>query len=102
MRSRQDVFNDLLVLRCQGGDGDALEALARAWHPRLLRHAFRLTGQADAAAEVAQEAWMAIVRGLGRLRDPAVFRGWAYRIVANKSRDWVRRAGWKSLLSQYC
>ncbi|MCP3960875.1 MAG: RNA polymerase sigma factor [bacterium] len=90
-RNRQDVFNDLLVLRCQGGDTAALETLARAWHPSMLRHAFRLTGERDAAAEIAQDAWLAIVRGLGRLNDPAVFRGWAYRIVANKSRDWIRR-----------
>ena len=34
---------------------------------------------------------MAIVRGLGSLRDPARFRAWALRIVANKARDWIRR-----------
>ena len=90
-RNRQDVFNELLVLRYQGGDPAALETLARAWHPSMLRYAFRFTGEPEAAAEIAQEAWLAIVRGLGRLHDPAVFRGWAYRIVANKSRDWIRR-----------
>ena len=90
MRSQQDVFNDLLVLRCQGGDAGAMEILARTWHPLVLRHAFRLTGQADAAAEIAQDVWLAIVRGLERLNDPAVFRGWVYRIVANKARDWIR------------
>lgn len=34
---------------------------------------------------------MAIVRGLGRLDDPAAFPAWAYRIVTNKAADWVRR-----------
>ena len=34
---------------------------------------------------------MAIVKGLSRLHDPTRFRAWAYRIVANKARDWVRR-----------
>ncbi len=90
-RNPQDVLTDLLVLRCQGGDAAALEMLARTWQAQVLRHAFRYTGGRDAAAEVAQEAWLAIVRGLGRLNDPATFRGWAYRIVANKSRDWIRR-----------
>ncbi len=91
MRNQAEVFNDLVVLRCQGGDADALELLARTWHPRVLGHAFRLTGQRDAAAEVAQDAWVAIVRGIKRLHDPAVFRGWIYRIVANKASDWIRR-----------
>ena len=33
---------------------------------------------------------MAIVKGLSRLEDPSRFRPWAYRIVANKARDWIR------------
>jgi RNA polymerase sigma-70 factor (ECF subfamily) len=31
------------------------------------------------------------MRGLKSLRDPAGFRAWVLRIVANKSRDWIRR-----------
>ena len=34
---------------------------------------------------------MVIVRGLARLRDPVAFPAWAYRIVSNKSNDWIRR-----------
>ena len=33
---------------------------------------------------------MAVVKGLKRLEDPTRFRSWAYRIVGNKSADWVR------------
>lgn len=36
---------------------------------------------------------MNIVRGLGRLNDPAKFGSWAYRIVSNKAHDWLRRNG---------
>lgn len=91
MRTREDILDQLLVLRIQGGDVGALESLARRWHPRLLRHAVRLTGQLEAGADVAQEAWVAIVRGLGRLEDSSRFRSWAYRIVTRRSTDWIRR-----------
>ncbi len=43
------------------------------------------------AADVAQEAWLAIVGGLRRLDDPCRFKSWSYRIVANKCADWIRR-----------
>lgn len=69
----------------------ALELLARRWHPRLLRDATYLTGDAEAARDVAQEAWIGIARGVRRLQDPARFRSWAHRIVVHKSRDWIRR-----------
>ena len=90
MRRREDILDELLVLRTQGGDVASLDMLARRWHPKLQRHATRLTGEADAGADVAQNAWVAIVRGLARLEDPASFRSWAYRIVTRKSSDWIR------------
>ena len=90
MRSREDILDELLVLRTQGGDVASLEVLARRWHPKLLRHAVRLTGEREGGADVAQEAWVAIVRGLRRLQDPGRFRAWAYRIVTRKSSDWIR------------
>ena len=79
------------MLQCQEGDGDALEALIARWQPRLARLAWRLTGEREAARDAVQDSWLAIVRGLKRLDDPARFRWWAYRIVTNKCADWIRR-----------
>jgi len=89
MKRREQILDELLVLRSQGGDLAAFEHLARRWQPRLLRLAGRLT-QSPEAGEVVQEAWLAIVRGLPRLGDPERFGTWAMRIVAHKSTDWIR------------
>ena len=92
MRSQgEQLRNDLLVLRCQEGDAAAFGSLVVLWQARLWRHARRLTGDEDAAYDILQEVWLAIGRGIARLRDPAAFSGWAYRIVSNKCRDWIRR-----------
>jgi RNA polymerase sigma-70 factor (ECF subfamily) len=50
----------------------------------------RLTANREAAADVSQAAWLAIIRGIDRLHDPACFRRWVYRIVAFKAADWIR------------
>jgi len=91
--AREDIQDELLVLQCQDGDDDAMEMLIARWQGRFGRLAWRLTGQREAARDVAQETWLAIVRGIRRLDDPARFRIWAYRIVSNKSADWIRRRG---------
>ncbi len=92
MTDRQEEIQDeLLVLQCQEGNDNALETLIRRWQPRLSRLAWRLTAHREAAADIVQDAWLAIVRGLNRLDDPARFRAWAYRIVSNKCADWTRR-----------
>jgi RNA polymerase sigma-70 factor (ECF subfamily) len=90
MRTPEDIHDEWLVLRCQEGNAAALSELVANWQPRILRHAMRLTANREAAADVSQAAWLAIIRGIDRLHDPACFRRWAYRIVAFKAADWIR------------
>jgi RNA polymerase sigma-70 factor (ECF subfamily) len=91
MRTPDDILDELLVMQCQDGDPDSMIALVNRWQLRMLRHALRLTGEHEAAMDVVQDAWLAIVRGIHRLDDPASFAPWAYRIVTNKCADWTRK-----------
>ncbi len=90
-RTAEEVLTELLVMRTQDGDASAWRTLVGIWEKRLYRHARRLTGHHEAARDVTQEAWLAMLRGISRLDDPARFRPWAYRIVTNKAADWTRR-----------
>lgn len=87
---RSTIEDELLVMEAQAGDRSAMEELVRRWQKRLWCHALRMTGDRDAAWDVTQQAWLGIVKGLHKLDDPAKFRAWAYRIVTNKSADWIR------------
>ena len=91
MTERERIDDELLVLGSIEGDLGAFDALVGRWQKRLWQHAWRLTGDEEAAWDVLQEAWIAISRGLGRLQDTAAFSAWAYRIVSHKCRDWIRR-----------
>jgi RNA polymerase sigma-70 factor (ECF subfamily) len=87
----EQLVDEILVMDCQSGSSEALDMLVSRWQKRLWRYACRLTGSSEAAWEVTQESWLGIIRGIRRLNDPARFRAWAYRIVTNKSRDWIRK-----------
>jgi RNA polymerase sigma-70 factor (ECF subfamily) len=74
-------YRQVLVLRCQTGDGDAFAELVAWYQPRLryfLRKLLRDPGGADDAL---QEVWIDVFRGLARLADPAAFPAWLYRIA---------------------
>lgn len=90
-RTPEDIQDELLILQWQAGDAKALKELIDRWQPRLVRFVWLLTGQREAARDVVQDVWLAVVRGLRRLDDPARFRSWAYRIARNKCADWTRR-----------
>ena len=88
---REAVYDQWLVLRCQGGDAEAFSELFNRWHPRLVRHARRLLDSADEAHDATQDAWLSITGGLTRLNDPALFRRWAYRITTRRCADHIRK-----------
>jgi len=88
---RDSLTDELLVMDAQDGDRRAMDRLIRRWQKRLWAHAYRLTGDHDAAWDVTQDGWMAVIKGLGRLHDHARFKPWAYRIVTNKAMDWLKR-----------
>ena len=59
-------------------------------HKLLILQAYRNTRDMEAAKDVVQESWQAILRKLNSLQDPARFRMWASKIVYNKSVNWIR------------
>jgi RNA polymerase sigma factor (sigma-70 family) len=87
------LFDELLVTLVQAGDRTAAERLAARWQVRLLRTARRLLQDDELAPGAAQEAWIAILRGIGSLRDPALFAPWAFGILRRKCIDAIRKAG---------
>ena len=78
------VLDEYLVASARVGDRKAFELLASRWQKKLVAHAWRLTGNSELAREAAQDGWIEIVRGIGRLEDERAFPAWAYRIVSRR------------------
>ena len=70
--------------------GEAFAELVRAWHTPIWTYVRRMVGPAE-AEDVVQEVWLAVVRGLPRLRQPARFTPWLFtiarRAVTNRLRE---------------
>lgn len=72
-----------LVERARSGDDAAFEELVRTTHADTYTLAYRLTGDADDAQDVVQDAYLRAFRGIRRFRGDAQFSTWLYRITAN-------------------
>lgn len=90
MREDDRLIDDYLAAAARAGDRAAFNTLAQRWEGKLVRHAWRLTGDADAARDIAQDAWGSIVRGIARLDDSAAFPAFAFRIVTRRATDHIR------------
>lgn len=91
-RSTERILDEYLVSAALTGDRPAWHRLVERWQPKLLRHAWRVLGDAERARDVVQEAWVEILRGLGRLDDLAAFPAWAFQIVTRRCQRLFRGA----------
>jgi RNA polymerase sigma factor (sigma-70 family) len=83
--------DELLAIRCQLGERDAFDALIARWHEPLWRYLRRLGGSDDAAADLAQDTWIRVLRGIAALRQPASLRPWLFGIARRVAMDRLRR-----------
>lgn len=90
-RHPSHILDEYLVVSAKGGDRDAFALLVRRWQKKLIAHAWRLTGDREAAQDAVQTGWSDIVRGLARLQDERAFPAWAYRIVSRACAKQVGR-----------
>ncbi len=90
--------DDALVARANAGDRDALEALLRRHHDRVLVLCRRLCRDRGDAEDAAQNALIAIVRGLSRFDGSSAFTTWSYRVATNAALDELRRRGRRPLV----
>lgn len=80
-----------LVRAALGADKDAFAELVRRHWATALALATRLLGSADLATDAVQEASIAAMTGLDRLRAPDRFGAWFCGITLNVARQWLRQ-----------
>jgi len=78
-------IHEELINRCKSGDRDAHYALYRQYSRAMYNVGFRITGNADDADDVLQEAFISAFRNLSHYRGDASFGAWLKRIVVNKA-----------------
>jgi len=83
--------DETLLLRVAEGDSEAFEVLLDRWEGPAKRYACRVLGDAHAAEDIAQEAFLRVHRGARDWRPTARFSTWFYTVLGNLCRDRIRR-----------
>jgi RNA polymerase sigma-70 factor (ECF subfamily) len=75
----------LLVERLRAGDEAAFSELVERLHPAMVRLALTRVRSRAVAEEVAQDAWLGLLRGIDRFEGRSSLRSWLFRIVVNRA-----------------
>ena len=87
----QQVYTELLVIRCQQGEKEAFEMIVQLWQKPLLVFALRYLDQQIDAWDAVQETWISVIKGLNKLQNPSLFVSWLFHILTNKCIDRLRK-----------
>ncbi|MFQ6057676.1 MAG: sigma-70 family RNA polymerase sigma factor [Anaerolineae bacterium] len=80
-----------LIARTLEGDKGAFGALVQRYEGAIFNMAYRMTGQREAARDLAQETFLRAYRALGSFQQDKPFAPWLYRIAINLCLNWQKK-----------
>jgi RNA polymerase sigma-70 factor (ECF subfamily) len=75
-----------LLDRLLGGDESSFTELVRRYHPTLVKVARYYVASTATAEDVAQDTWIAVLKGIERFEGRSSFKTWLLRICMNRAR----------------
>jgi len=100
MNSSDKLIEQVLILRCQIGDKDALAGLIERYQAPLRYFISRLSANPETAEDIFQDTWLTVIRRIHTLKKIDAFSTWLYRIARNKVYQQFRRKRKLSELDQ--
>jgi RNA polymerase sigma-70 factor (ECF subfamily) len=97
MKSGDQLIEQVLILRCQIGDKDALTELIDRYQAPLRYFISRLSENPETAEDIFQDTWLTVIKRIYSLKKLDAFSTWLYRIARNKVYQQLRR---KKMLSK--
>ena len=81
----EQIYERLLVLRCQAGDEAAFAEVVERFGPRLHYFVRKVLGHAQSAEDVMQDAYVRAYQHLGQFAGRAKFSTWLTRIAVHEA-----------------
>lgn len=93
--SARTTYESELLEKLKANDADAFDRFVDSYSGDVFSLLYRLTENADDAAELTQETFLNAFRSIGRFRGESGLKTWLFRIAVNESRNrfrwWKRR-----------
>jgi len=86
----RSLADELIVVMCQLGEPAGFDALVLRWHEPVWRYVRRLIGDDQASADVVQDVWLRVIRGIARVREPNKFGAWLFGVARRTVMDHLR------------
>lgn len=97
MRENSTRIQDELTEKAKAGDRKAFSQLVRLLMPKITALTYKMTGDNDAALDLAQDTFVSAWNNLKTFEGAAKIESWLYRIASNKSLNYIKREKRKAI-----
>lgn len=94
------LIEQVIILRCQTGDKDALAELIERYQAPLRYFIIHLSSNTEMTEDIFQDTWLTVIRRIYSLKKTEAFSTWLYRIARNKVYQQLRRKQKSSELNE--
>ena len=84
---KNEIYTELLVLRCRRGDSRAFRELVEIFERRLLYYLRRLANNEQEAWDILQQVWIKVIRNIRSIKNPRKFKSWLYTVAHHTAAD---------------
>lgn len=86
------ILDEELAKQLQQGSAVALEAIIRRYHEPIHAYIVRMGGEHHMAADITQEVFIKVCKGIHQYKPDLPFRPWIYAIASNTYKDYLKKA----------
>ena len=86
-----DEWLEDMVLRAQHNDISAWEEIYKMTYPKAYAVAFQIVKNKYEAQDMLQDTYVAAIKNIRSLKDPAKIAAWINRITANQCKNWLKK-----------
>lgn len=80
-----------LIISAKNGSLSALDAIVVAYERAIYTHLYRLVGNPDDAADLAQDTFIKLYKNRTKIDPEQNFNAWLYKIATNTAYDWLKK-----------
>jgi RNA polymerase sigma-70 factor, ECF subfamily len=89
--AREEVTDEVLMVRFQSGDRSAFASLVRRHKTAIYNFTLRMVRSSSAAEDLTQDTFLKVVQSAGEFKHEARFYTWVYSIARNLCIDHLRK-----------
>lgn len=91
MATTDNIITNVLLEKAQNGEREAFSQLVRLMMNKIVALTYKMTGDKEAAKDLAQDTFISAYQNLDSFKGEAKFESWLYRIAVNKSLNYIKR-----------